>query len=400
LINEQKEIKLLARIEVEPNVAKGCINFVIPDAGIKPNEGVIEPFLISRYDELKGGELWGVVTLFYDRPQQKGDKGIIKLIDYKPFNPYIIDLDLYRQQRKQFSLEEWVDVLIQSCEYNPSGFSNLDQKIAFLARLLVFVEPNLNLIELAPKGTGKSYFFGNFSKYGWLISGGKVTRAKLFFDMNRKMPGIVNNHDLVAIDEIQTVSFSDEDELQGALKSYLESGTYNVGNVHQTSQASFILLGNIPLDASMRPRNPRYFEELPRFFQESALLDRFHGFIEGWHLPRFNEDLKIHNYALNIEYFSENLHRFFRSGEYSAIVNELLEVPTNADTRDTKAIKKIATGYLKLLFPDIQKVQDVNTQDFEDFCLTPAKRMRSIIRRQLHLIDEEFKEDIPDIKIK
>lgn len=401
LINKRKQIKVLARIIVEPDIKKGTFKFSIPDLGIKLSEGIIPNYIVKENPELKGGEVWGVVTLLYV-PPESSDLGIgyVELSDYRPFKPYRIDLSYYKEARKEFSTEEWIDLLIRSMEYNPSGFQSLFQKLEFISRLLVFIEPRLNMIELAPKGTGKSYIFGNLSKYGWIISGGIVSRAKLFYDLAKNIPGIITKHDFVAFDEIQTIKFTDESELRGALKGYLESGTFSVGNIKQTSDAGIILLGNIEFKRegnNLIPKSPIYFKNLPNIFLESALLDRFHGFIEGWKLPRVNEDLKVKGYALNVEYFSEILHSFREKGEYAAIVDDLLDIPYKADTRDVTAIKRIATALLKLLFPNLD---NFNKDEFNKYCLSIAKEKRSIIRKQIHLIDSEYSNEIPDISIR
>ncbi len=399
LVNDKKSVTLLARLIVEPDVKTGILRFSIPDIGIKINEGKIPSYIAKKFPELKGGEAWGVVTLDYISPQGK-EKGVIEITDYKPFKPYEVDLEYYCSVRDEYFLEEWVDLLIRSMEYNPEGFGSFTQKLLFISRLLVFVEPRLNMIELAPKGTGKSYIFGNLSKYGWIISGGIVTRAKLFYDVARNIMGLITRYDYVAMDEIQTIKFSDEMELLGALKSYLELGTFTVANVRQTSDASFILLGNILLNSELRPLNKQYLRELPNVFQNSALLDRFHGFIEGWRLLRINEGLKIRGHALNVEYFSEILHSLREIGRFATIVDDLLEIPKKADTRDVTAIKRLCSGYLKLLFPSVRSADDIDKSDFENFCLEPSLEKRGIIRRQIHLIDSEFKENLPLIRVR
>lgn len=399
LLNDLKEITLLARIVVEPDIKSGILRFSIPDIGIKFNEGRIPSYVAKKYPELKGGEVWGVVKLVYILPEGK-QKGTIEIVDYKPFKPYEVDVEYFREKRKGFTLEEWIDLLIRSMEYNPDGFESLSQKLLFLSRLLVFVEPNLNMIELAPKGTGKSYTFNNLSKYGWVISGGVVSRAKLLYDVARSTPGIITRYDFVALDEIETIKFTDPSELQGALKNYLESGNFSVANYRGVSSAGFMLLGNIPLTQDRKPLHNKYFINLPKFFQNSALLDRFHGFIEGWKLPRMREDLKLRGYTLNVEYFSEILHKLRTIPDFANVVDSLLDIPKNADTRDTRAIVKICTGYLKLLFPHVHEREDIDKMEFETFCLKPAIEMRKIIKRQISLIDSEFKEDLPKIKMK
>ncbi len=399
LLNDLKEITLLARIVIEPDIKSGILRFSIPDIGIKLNEGVIPQYIAKKFPELKGGEVWGVVKLAYIPPEGK-QRGSIEIVDYKPFKPYDVDIEYFRKKREEFTLKEWVDVLIRSMEYNPDGFESLSQKLLFLARLLVFVEPNLNMIELAPKGTGKSYTFNNLSKYGWVISGGVVSRAKLLYDIARSTPGIITRYDFVALDEIKTIKFADSNELQGALKNYLESGAFSVANYRGVSSAGFILLGNIPLTEARKPLYKKYFINLPKFFQDSALLDRFHGFIEGWKLPRMREDLKLKGYALNVEYFSEILHKLRTLPDFTKVVDSLLDIPKDADTRDTRAILKISTGYLKLLFPHVHEKEDIDKREFEVFCLKPAIEMRRIVKKQISLIDDEFNGVLPNIKIR
>lgn len=394
-----QDITLLARIIVEPDIKSGILRFSIPDMGIKLNEGSIPQYIARKHPELKGDEVWGVVKLVYIPPEGT-QRGMIEIVDYKPFKPYEVDIEYFRENRKEFSLEEWADVLICSMEYNPDGFESFSQKLLFISRLLVFVEPNLNMIELAPKGTGKSYIFGNLSKYEWLVSGGVVSRAKLLYDIARGTPGIITHYDFVALDEIETIKFSDENELQGALKNYLEFGNFSVANYKGVSSAGFMLLGNIPLSSYKKPIHNKYFRDLPTFFQSSALLDRFHGFIEGWKLPRIKENLIIKGYALNVEYFSEILHTLRIVPDFSSVTTQLLDIPKDADTRDKNAIIKLCDGYLKLLFPHVKDVDDINKRDFEEYCLKPAKEMRSIIKKQRSLIDSEVDENIPDIGVK
>ena len=400
LRTHQEEITILTRFIVETDIVRNLLRFSIPDLGIKSNEGRIPDYIAKRFKEhLREGEIWGVISLAYIPPDGK-QAGAVELVNFKPFKPYEVDLEYFRNARKEFSFTEWVDVLIRSMEYNPDGFDSLTQKLLFISRLLIFVEPNLNIIELAPKGTGKSYIFGNLSKYGWLISGGTVTRAKLFYDIQKNSMGLITHYDFVSMDEIETIKFADENELQGALKTYLEQGDFTVAKVKAVSSAGLMLLGNIPLSNDKRPLNTKYFAGLPSFFQSSALLDRFHGFLEGWHLKRINEDLTIKGYSLNVEYFSEILHAFRESSDYSLLVNRLIDVPLEADKRDTKAVKKIASAYLKLLFPHVEQPEDISKDDFYNYCLKPALEKRGIVRKQISLIDTEFHEEMPDIQVK
>ncbi len=396
----QEQVQLLTRFIITTDIKGGKVRFAIPDAGIKSNEAVIPDYLINQYrEELIDGEKWGVIKLIYIPPVEK-EKGYIELADYKPFRPYKVDLEYYRNCRKQFTTEEWIDVLLSAMEYNPDSFKSTTQKLEFLTRLLIFVEPRLNMIELAPKGTGKSYVFGNLSKYGWLISGGKVSRAKLFYDKTRQQPGIMKNYDFVTFDEIQTIIFQDPPEMQAILKSYLEAGNATVDNYKFLSECSTMLMGNIELTSNNQPRGDKYFIHLPESFRESALLDRFHGFIEGWYLPRMNKSMILKDWTLNVEYFSEVLHLLRTAPEYSMLVNEVVYSEEKSDLRDLKAVQRIATAYSKLLFPHITSVEKLDKEEFKLYCLDPAIRRRGIIKEQCHKIDEEFKEYMPEIRVK
>lgn len=306
----------------------------------------------------------------------------------------------FRDARKHFTTEEWINFLLSAMEYDSQGFVSMANKLEFLTRLLVFVEPRLNVIELAPKGTGKSYVFGNLSKYGWLVSGGKVTRAKLFYDKQKQQNGIIKNHDFTAFDEIQTIVFQEPSEIQAALKSYLESGKTTIDNNEFSSECGLILMGNIPLNKERRPISNRYFDSLPINFKESALLDRFHCFIEGWHLPRINKSMIFKGWTINVEYFSEILHSLRTQNQYSILFDELVTFEKDADMRDFNAVKRITTAYIKLLFPHWVKKEDVNIDEFDMYCLQPAIRRRGIIKEQCHNIDPEFKTKMPEIRVK
>lgn len=400
MIKEGQRVRFLAKVRVEIDVKTGEGLFSLPGLGFpsRKYEAIVGSHVLRKYkDELLGeNEAWGVIECEYG--QMNGKEGAIYLTDFRPFRPYKVDVGFFQEVRKEFTLEEWIDVLLQAIDYNPAGFLNEKQKLTLLSRLLPFVEKRLNMIELAPKGTGKSYIMSQISKYGWLVSGGSISRAKLFYDMQRRTPGLVARYDFVVLDEVQTISFPDVSEIAGALKGYLESGECRIGSERVTGSAGLVLMGNIAEERM--DENKNMFVELPELFREGALLDRFHGFIKGWDVPRMRENMKAEGWALNVEYFSEIMHALREELIYPGLVDALLDVPRSADHRDTTAIKRICSGFLKLLFPHVRKVEDINKEEFEKYCLAPAKEMRRIIKRQLHLIEpNEYKDEVPDIKV-
>lgn len=395
-----QEVVLLCRFIIYIDLVKGEKQFSIPDYGIKLREGIIPEFTYNKHQgELVDGEKWGIVKLCL-LPDIDGKKNHVQMVDYKPFKPYSsVDINYLSEARTHFSTQEWMDMILSAMEYDPDGFRNETQKLEFLTRLLIFVEPRLNVIELAPKGTGKSYVYGNLSKYGWLVSGGKVTRAKLFYDKQKQQNGIIKNHDFTVFDEIQTIVFQEPAEIQAALKSYLESGKTTIDNNEFTSECGLMLMGNIPLTESHQPVSPLYFDSLPINFRESALLDRFHCFIEGWYLPRIDKSMIFKGWTINVEYFSEILHTMRTNNTYGLLFDQIVRFEDKADVRDSKAIKRIATAYMKILFPHWQKVEDVSVEDFEAYCLRPAVHRRGIIKEQCHNIDVEFKTRMPEVYV-
>lgn len=385
-----ERVRLLAKISVHIDIQTGEKMFELSDYGLNCKETCIdgEVWERSRQALTKANEVWGQLELGYRHPQEGKKDGRVVLYQFRDFCPYTLDLEYYKDVRQQFSIEEWIDVILGAIDYNPAGYENENQKLAMLKRLLPFIEKRLNLIELAPKGTGKSTLFGNISKYGWLASGGVMSRAKLIYDMSNRREGLIAFHDFVALDEIQTITFTDPTEIQGALKGYLENGKARVGNHEYAADAGMILLGNIPQDAMDESRP--LFRFLPSAFRESALIDRFHGFIRGWDIPRMHDDLISASWGLNSEYFSSIMHMFRDDASYRCIIDDIVIEPEKADTRHNEAIKRIATAWLKLLFPHVRSKNDISREEFEKYCFEPAYNMRLIIWQQLAMIDAEY----------
>ena len=418
VIVENEKVKFLAKIAVNIDIKTGLVSFALPDFGLGFKETIIENSVwdICKDDLVKGRDIWGMVELGYRAPDDfdvqfeyertkskaKASKdGKIKLVSFKNFCPYNIDLDNYKEARKEFDVEEWIDVVLGAVDYNAGGYETEEQKLTMLTRLLPFVEKRLNLIELAPKGTGKSYLFGNVSRFGWLSSGGIMSRSKMFYDQSKRREGLIAGSDYVTLDEVQTISFTDTDEMRAALKGYMEQGNFTVGDYKGVADAGVVLCGNISKKIMDADGYENMFVELPVVFHESTLIERFHGFIKGWNIPRMNDDLKVNGWALNSEYFCSILHEMRNDMTYRNIVDELIIVPEGADTRDTEAVKRISTAYLKLLFPHVQDASEIAPRDFKRYCFERARKMRQTIKFQVGILDEEYRgKDMPAFKIK
>lgn len=407
-------VQFLARVRVGVDVKTGKTEFELPDFGGAHGgaSGIVAYDVVDKWKDtlLHESENWGIITLTrMTEYVGKKEVGFICMIGYKPFCPYKVDLDFYREARKEFDIHEWIDTVITAIDYNPDGYVNEmgepdeERKLCFLRRLLPFVEKRVNLIELAPKGTGKSYVFEKISKRGWLISGGTVSRASLIYDNRFKQGGLLTRFDYVGFDEVQSITFSDPGQIQQALKHYMEFGEIKGFDAALTADAGVIVLGNI--NADRFDTNVNMVEHISEVFGESATLDRFHGFIPGWLIPRMTTGLIAKGWAINTEYFAEVMHTLRDDLTYAAVVEEMLEYPAKADKRDMTAIKRLCTAFMKLLFPHVQSRRDISDEEFYQYCLKPAIEMRAVIKKQLCIIDpKEFnvpgKKEVPPVKVK
>lgn len=386
-LKDHKPVQILDDFRVTVNLDKNTHELSIPV--LDESHALIQkPILDSNPMLLKTG-MWGLGTLQYVPPDgQEVKKGQIWMTDFKAFQTPGVDLDYFVSSRRHFSLEEWIDLLVSSCQFNPESHT-LAQKMLLLSRIIPLVQPRVNLVELAPKGTGKSFVFDNISRYAAVIPGGKLSAPSLFFNSASRQIGLIPRYDVVVVDEIQKIQTDAAGEAMAGLKMYLESGRYRraTGDMG-TSEAGFVMLGNITLTDERRPlyHTEGLFKELPSALQESAFIDRIHGLLEGWFMPRITKNTPSRMLGLKGDFFGEILHELRPRLEFADYVSHSLRLPSCEDMRDNKAIARIAEGYLKLLFPDL----NLTEEEFVEFCVNPALRMRQQIRDELSKIDPEY----------
>jgi ATP-dependent Lon protease len=384
---QHKPIQILDDFRVTVNLDKNAHELSIPV--LDESHALIQKSILDSNPMLLKTGMWGLGTLQYVPPDgQDVKKGQIWMTDFKPFQTPGVDLDYFTSSRKHFTLEEWIDLLVSSCQFNPETHT-LAQKILLLSRIIPLVQPRVNLVELAPKGTGKSFVFDNISRYAAVIPGGKLSAPSLFFNSSSKQIGLIPRYDVVVVDEIQKIQTDAAGEAMAGLKMYLESGRYRraTGDMG-TSEAGFVMLGNITLTDERRPlyQTEGLFKELPSALQESAFIDRIHGMLEGWFMPRISKNTPSKMLGFKGDFFGEVLHELRPRLEFADYVSHSLRLPSCEDMRDNKAISRIAEGYLKLLFPDL----NVTEEEFIEFCVNPALRMRQQIRDELTKIDSEY----------
>ena len=389
----QEPVNLLDHYTVSINLKTGQRHLNSPFFDIK--DAYITEHLVDDNEFLLTSGVWGVGELFYIPPDTEKGNGQVWMRDFKPFQIARIDLDYFIECRQYFPIEEWIDLLVSSMGFSP--VTNDDyQKMLLLTRMLPLVEPRINLVELAPKGTGKSFVFDHLSRYARVIGGGKVTPAVLFHNNQSHEPGLVTRYDIVVLDEVQSVRGDSAGELSAMLKVYLESGKFSRGKTEATAESGFVMLANITLDERRIPINLEkgIFKEFPNFLRETAFIDRLHGIIPGWYLPRVSQDTPSIYLGFKGDLFAEILHSLRKDLKYVDYVNVKMHLSGCDDLRDKKAITRTATAYLKLLFPNLR----LSNEEFIKYCVKPAIELRQKIRDELWKMDREYKK--VDIKVK
>ena len=385
-LSQGEVLTLLDAVSVEVKLGKEAQYFAsIPCLDEKRVH--IDESIISKNEGLLQGSMWGALKIVYDTTEESAG---IRIVEFKPMQTGRISLDALVECRQAFSLEEWIDVLIRTMGYEPSRYDE-EEKLWMLCRLIPVVHNRVNMMELAPPGSGKSYIYNNISRHVWLTSA-QITPAVLFYNQQSKRPGLLTRFDLLVLDEAQSIKFTNEAEIQAQLKGYLEQGVYSRGDVCATAECGFMLLANIALrqetgrfhrtgQPKFAPERSDYIRRLPEVFLESPLLDRFHGIIPGWEIPKFSTEHQACGYGLKADYFAEVCHALRSAAHLSHSVRARLDL--SGGKRDCTAVERLACGLSKLLLIDPDHPR------FDELVVEPAKRMRSLMREQLHQIDPQ-----------
>lgn len=349
-LKEERQVKILDEFRVRVNLKKNIFLLQVPALGI--DDALIEEGILKNNERLYSG-LWGVGLLVYEPALQGKYQSVTPVImqDFEPFQAYNIDVNLFREARSEFTLSEWIDLLVTSIGLNPSAYS-LRQKILILVRLIPMAEANVNLLELGPRATGKTFTYRNLTYYSRIHSGGIVSPAKLFYDARSNIPGDLVVNDVVVFDEISKIKFANSDEVVAKLKDYMVDGYFERGSFHpkRPSACSLVFIGNVDIERASTPLG--LVSHLPSFMHDTAFLDRIHGFIHGWELPKImkSEEHLARGYGIASDYLAEVLHQV-RTVSLEQEIDSLFEFLGAPTIRDEKAVKKILSGALKLLFP-------------------------------------------------
>jgi ATP-dependent Lon protease len=341
---------------------------------------------------LSGGGVWCIVTLAYSHEEDISMRWIIA--ELKPIQVSNVDLNEYIELRKEFTSEEWLNLLMHSIGLDPASFNKRDKFIQ-LSRLIPHVENNYNFIELGPKGTGKSHIFSELSPHGVLISGGDVSKANLFVRNTGANPmGLVGYWDVVALDEFEQEKGSKrtDGDLVKIMQNYMANQSFNRGKETYQATASMAFVGNTKHNVPYMLKNSHLFESVPEGYIKGAFLDRMHMYVPGWEVRILKTSVFSNEYGFIVDYLAELL-REMRKFDFSSVLDGKITLDGSLTTRDKTAIRKSFSGMVKLLYPD-QILTDDEIVELLDFCVEGRKRVKD----QLYIIDETFKSEQVEFK--
>jgi ATP-dependent Lon protease len=381
-IKEKGRHKVIDRISVSLNDKEDVYEAEFANLGVK--KVLIDSGTVKAHQKLLVGGVWCIADLEYEYTEDKAASPWI-LASLKPIQISHFDMDGYLQARKQFSTDEWIDLLIQSIGFNPQMFGKRN-KLLQPIRLIPFCERNYNLIELGPKGTGKSHVYSEFSPHGILISGGEVTVPKLFVHNGTGKLGLVGYWDTVAFDEFAGKQKRVDKALVDIMKNYMANKSFSRGVETLGAEASMVFVGNTDHTVPYMLKHSDLFDPLPEKFHDSAFLDRIHSYIPGWEIDVIRGEMFSSGYGFVVDYLAEIL-RSLRSHDFSDRYKGLFTLSDDISTRDRDGINKTFSGLMKILFPH-GEASDAEVEEVLRSSIEGRKRVKD----QLLRIDTTYPE--------
>ncbi len=382
VIREKGRHRVIDKVSVELNEKNDTYEATFSNLGI--NKVLVDSDTVKSHEKLLVSGVWCISEIEYKYSE---DPRVVPwiLASIKPIQMSHFDFDQYQLARKQFALDEWIDLLLQSMGFDPAKFS-LRGKLFQLMRLIPYCERNYNLIELGPKGTGKSHIFSDFSPHGILISGGEVTVPKLFVSNATGKIGLVGYWDTVAFDEFAGKKKTANKALVDILKNYMANKTFSRGIETLGAEASLVFVGNTSNDLEHMLMHTDLFEDLPVQYYDSAFLDRLHNYIPGWEVEVIRAEMFTGGFGFVVDYLAEIL-RKLRTYDYTHHYQQHFRLSNEISTRDRDGINKTFSGLMKILFPSGEA-----TKEDMELILEIAIEGRKRVKDQLMRIDSTYPE--------
>jgi ATP-dependent Lon protease len=380
-IKERGTHKVIDKLTVELNEKGGFYEVEFTNLGLK--KVPIDVDFIKRYPKLLVGGIWAITDVEYELPADpKASPWQISSV--KPIQVAGVDQEEFLAARAKFSTDEWMDVLMQSVGFNPEPFTRRG-KLLTLIRLIPFCERNYNLLELGPKGTGKSHVYAEFSPHGMLISGSEVTAPKLFVSNANGKIGLVGYWDCICFDEFAGKDKKVDKTLVDIMKNYMANRTFSRGIEQLTAEASMVFMGNTQKSVAYMLKHSHFYEPLPDKYIDSAFLDRIHAFNPGWEVQPVRHELFCTGYGFVVDYIAEVL-KHLRTEDYTGLYKPHFEISSEVSTRDQTGFEKTFSGLMKIIHPD-GKAAPEEIGELLEFAMECRRRVREQILR----IDDTFK---------
>lgn len=374
--------KVIDKISVELNEKADVYEAEFSNLGIK--KVLVDSATVKAHPKLLVSGVWCIADVEYDHAEDPTRTPWI-LSSLKPIQLSHFDYESYLEARQKFSTEEWIDLLIQSMGFNPDMFGRRN-KLLQLTRLIPYCERNYNLIELGPKGTGKSHIYSEFSPHGILISGGEVTVPKLFVNNANGKLGLVGYWNVVAFDEFAGKQKKVDKALVDIMKNYMANKSFSRGIETLGAEASMVFVGNTAHSVPYMLKHSDLFEEVPEKYHDSAFLDRLHCYLPGWEVDIIRGEMFSDGYGFVVDYIAEIL-RYLRNDDYSDRYQDYFTLSKEISTRDRDAINKTFSGLMKILFPHNEATQE-EIEEILAFAIEGRKRVKD----QLMRIDATYAE--------
>ena len=346
LIRERGHYKIIDKVTAKLNERTDSYQCDIFNIGLR---GIhLDDDYVRKYEKLLCGGIWCILEITYNY-DESSKTSPFQIESLKPIQMPSTDLQDFIDHRRNFTLDEWIEVICRSVGMEPT---NLEPKVRWhlVARMIPFVENNYNICELGPRGTGKSYVYDELSPYSILISGGQTTVANLFYNMGHHTVGLVGTWDVVAFDEVAGINMKDKDGIQ-IMKGYMANGSFSRGKESINANASMVFVGNINGSIENLVKVSHLLAPFPKEMIDTAFFDRFHHYLPGWEIPKMRPEFFTDSYGFISDYFSECL-RELRKRNFSDAITRYFRLGKDLNQRDVIAVKKTVSGLLKLLFPD------------------------------------------------
>jgi ATP-dependent Lon protease len=379
-IKEKGKYKVIDKVSVELNDRGGFYEAEFTNLGLK--KVPISDDLVKRHRKLLVGGIWCITEVVYE----VADDAKIspwQIEGLKPIQVSQIDHEEFLKARAHFTTEEWMGVLMQSIGFNPDQFTRRG-KLLQLLRLIPFCERNYNLLELGPKGTGKSHINSEFSPHGIVISGSEVTSAKLFVNNASGKIGLVGYWDCVCFDEFAGKDKRVDKALVDIMKNYMANRTFSRGVEQMSAEASMVFMGNTKKSVAYMLKHSHFYEQLPDKYIDSAFLDRMHAFSPGWEVSPIRHELFSNGYGFIVDYIAEIL-KHLRTEDFTSAYKKEFEIVSEVSTRDQTGFEKTFSGLMKLLYPHGQA-----TIEEQEELLAFSMELRRRVREHILRIDETF----------